>query len=1296
MKRIPFSRLAVSAVLLLAALPLCAAPFDGVSFEVVPFGPDDAQMTGVQQLIDVNVFNNLIAYPGARLALKKDVGWDELLTDGEVGVIGAAGRSVVYGKPSRLVYYLGKPQTIKEIRVFSADVDARADQDYEVRFANNAANPGVIPEFPAKADLSSGDEILGADAGSLMTRFYRKDGGDLSSEKYDWVEIRLWSTAMHDDTAAKRAGLPAKNRNDANDWCSLIELQVVGHPEANFADAGAFKEWRRKQNFRRFDWQTSGRRPYDLIRAIDHPEYLYQAIEDMTERFPDEFDPKDYKERLDEALARLLGDHTGAADFAAAVDDFNRLRYEIILSLPLLKDFDTIIARKTTNPALENNWMSNASREKVKYDNAIVEFDPKSPDSEMTELTRGPNGSFVGDICLHWDADRFLVTGLSDKNTWQVFEYNMKDGALRQVTPDMGGDVDNHEGCYVPDGSTIFISNASMMGIPCIGGSGYVGNVYRVEEDGKTVRQLTFEQDNDWCPVILENGRVMYLRWEYIDTPHYFSRILFTMNPDGTNQVEHYGSGSYWPNSLFYARPIPGQSSKFVGIVSGHHGVPRSGEMVVFDPALGRQEEKGAVHKITHPGEAIEPVIKDQLVDGVFPQMVFPYPLSDDYFLVSARIRDWGETWALYLVDTSGNMTLLRRDPKYSFLEAIPVMEQEEPQTIPDRTVPGEKESTVFITDVYFGQGLPQVPRGTVKKLRLYAISYGYRGIGGHDAFGMESCWDGRRMIGEVPVFEDGSATFKIPANTPVVVQPLDESGSAVQLMRSWFVGMPGETESCIGCHETQNDVSPVKQTEAQRSAPTPIEPFYGPERPFSFEGEIQPILDRYCVGCHDGKKPGRPNFADTAPGPKNFSNAYHALHGYVRRPGPESDIHVLQPMEYHTSTSELIAMLEKGHHNVKLDKESWEKLVCWIDLNVPYFGTWTEIAEARNSKKGSDPLKQIASRYVELKELYADNDLNYETDAYTGDRVERPEFQPPEKAPEPDRSAPEVAGWPFAPAAEPQIQKLDVGGISIELAKIPAGSFVMGDEKGFLDELPRREVTIDKPFWMMTTEVSNALYALYDSEHDSRFIDLWNKDHNRPGYPANLPDQPVIRVSWQEAVGFCAWLSEKTGRKFRLPTEAEWEWAARAGSAQPMWFGGMDADFGKFENLADMRTKLFVVEGVDPHVKDAVADWEAFIPRIDSVDDGNFMEGDVGSYKANPFGLHNMLGNVCEWTASSYRPYPYNAADGRNDGSVAEKKVARGGSWRDRPKWGRAGVRKPYESWQRVYNVGIRPVCDD
>ena len=100
---------------------------------------------------------------------------------------------------------------------------------------------------------------------------------------------------------------------------------------------------------------------------------------------------------------------------------------------------------------------------------------------------------------------------------------------------------------------------------------------------------------------------------------------------------------------------------------------------------------------------------------------------------------------------------------------------------------------------------------------------------------------------------------------------------------------------------------------------------------------------------------------------------------------------------------------------------------------------------------------------------------------------------------------------------------------LGIKLARIPAGSFVMGDIDGNLDELPRRPVTIEKSFWMMTTEVTNALYALYAPTHDSRFIDQWSKDHTTPGYPANKPNQPAIRMTWREANDFCKWLSEKT-----------------------------------------------------------------------------------------------------------------------------------------------------------------------
>jgi len=84
----------------------------------------------------------------------------------------------------------------------------------------------------------------------------------------------------------------------------------------------------------------------------------------------------------------------------------------------------------------------------------------------------------------------------------------------------------------------------------------------------------------------MPSGRVMYLRWEYSDLPHSNSRMLFTANPDGTDQRAYYGSNSYWPNSIFGARPIPLRATKFVGIVNGHHGSHREGELVLFDVAL--------------------------------------------------------------------------------------------------------------------------------------------------------------------------------------------------------------------------------------------------------------------------------------------------------------------------------------------------------------------------------------------------------------------------------------------------------------------------------------------------------------------------------------------------------------------------------------------------------------------------------------------------------------------------------------------------------------------------------------
>ncbi|MDR1493663.1 MAG: SUMF1/EgtB/PvdO family nonheme iron enzyme [Planctomycetaceae bacterium] len=1298
----------ISFALLIAAIALISSTsFAQTERNIKNYGSGQG-FAQFAQKIKSNHDVNLLTFPGAKLVKADKISDPKELTDGKTGDFGGNGRVVVSGSPSTVVYYLGKPRTIQEISVFSANGDQRSNQDFEIRLANNATKPGQAPQFPKEATLTSGDVILGANGGAFETFFAEKSGKPiLEGQKFDWIELKIWQTYN------VNAGTPAKSQNAARGWSSYIELQAIGDlndPEL-FASEQEKKNWLYGRAKAAFDekLKTLG---HDAFFALEHRDAVPRFLADMEKKYPDAIDTKAETARWTQ-LSEKVNDAIRNADVfneesvnqtLNVVKEYETYRRELLLKNPLIR-FEKLLVRRAQNAGLTANWVSNCQRGKGGYGNALGTVNPIDPNSPFNAIIENPNGSFVGDVCLNWDAKRALVTALSNDKTWQIHELNLADGQLRQVTPSIAQDVDNTEGIYMPDGGVTFISTASMMGVPCVGGSDVVGNIYRLEPDGKTIRQLTFEQDQDWCPTMLHNGRIMYLRWEYVDLAHYFTRILFSMNPDGTNQMEHYGSGSFWPNSLFYAKAVEGHKTKFVGVVSGHHGTARAGELVVFDPVKGRREADGALQHIPGYGKPVEPIIADQLVDRSWPKFLFPVSLDENYYVVSCKMTP-ESPWAIYLVDTWDNMLKIREEPDYGLFEPTPVLKREQPPVIASRLDPTSDQASVFITDIYEGPGLRNVPRGTVKKLRVFAYSYGYRGIGGHDVFGLESCWDGRRILGEAPVFEDGSAVFSIPANTPIAIQPLDEQGRSLQLMRSWFVGMPGEKVSCVGCHEQQNSVTPPKMTMASQSPVQRLKPYFGKERPFSFEGEIQPVLSRYCVGCHDGTDKNIPNFADTNKSFDLFSNAYHALAAYVRRPGPESDVYMFQPLEYHTSTSELFQILEKGHYNVELDRKSWELLHCWADLNVPYFGTWTEIADARKNKDQQENVAKMASRHNELKMLYADRNLDFETGAYTGyGEHKNVSFVKPNELLKPNFSAPMIPNWPLTRQQAIELQKQGVSSVeksvavdnehSVNLVRIPAGTFIMGDENGALDELPRRPVTIQKPFWMTTTEVTNSLYKLYAPTHDSRFVDQWWKDHTTPGYPANKPNQPVIRVNWQEANDFCKWLSEKTGKTFRLPTEAEWEWACRAGTDQPMWYGALDADFSKLENMADHSVHLFVVAGVNPQPV-GHQPYRAFIPHIENVNDGNMIAQDVGAYAPNAWGLYDMHGSVAEWTLSDYKAYPYVANDGRNAAHPSSMKTARGGSWNDRPYRSRAGFRLNYAPWQKVHNVGFRVIMEE
>jgi len=934
---------------------------------------------------------------------------------------------------------------------------------------------------------------------------------------------------------------------------------------------------------------------------------------------------------------------------------------------------------------------------------------------KITTVHKPSSGKFIGDVDLHFDADKLLFSSFRDKDQlsegpgqgkgYAVFELRIdpntgkRRGEPRVVSPDMGQDVDCYDACYLPDGRIIFASTAAYEGVPCVGGGSYVANLYRMNPDGSDVRRLTFDQDASWHPSMMENGRVMFTRWEYTDSAHYYSRVLMHMNPDGTDQKAFYGSNSYWPNSMFFARQIPGKPNMFISTITGHHSNAKGGALCLFDVTKGRQEADGAVQFLTGRGKTVHPLVIDGLHSAYSPMFYNPYPINDKFFLATSSGGD------VFLLDTFDNIVRLKADDDPGkYYEPIPLRKTKKPFVRRDTVRPGEKDATVMISNIYDGPGLAGVPRGTVKRLRVYRYEYGPRHKGGHYSMGMEAGWDAKQVLGTVPVEDDGSVSFRVPANTPFSMQPIDGEGKALQIMRSWTVAMPGETLTCLGCHESPNMPPPTTRSKAMYRRPSRLEPFYGDTRGFSFEREIQPIVDKYCVGCHNGAKDIKgleakgiqvaDRIVGTGPNTgKRFRKvgipdlstpqAAHAnLHPYVRRNGPEGDYHLLTPLEFHADTSELTQMLNKGHHNVTLDDDSWKKLYTWMDINAPLHGTWTE-AGAK---------KEILDRRLELRKRYACDDYNPEAilNPYEkADEVVMPELL--DRKPETRSEKPLIEGY------RPASMELDLGDdVVMKLAAIPAGEFSMGSNDETPVEQPVTRVKIQEGFMMGATEVTLEQYRQFDADHLNGVYDMHYKDQVKRGYYMNDMQFPVIRVSWRQAMAFCDWLSEKTGKKVALPTEAQWEWACRAGSETPLSYGDLDTDFSKHANLADLTVRQLAVRGVNPKPMEnpnPTVDFELKDPRYS---DGVLHLAEVGSFQANAWGLYDMHGNAAEWTRSQSRPYPYQDDDGRNSTKTGARRVVRGGSWHDRPFRSTSSFRLDYPEWQKVYHTGFRVIVTE
>lgn len=532
--------------------------------------------------------------------------------------------------------------------------------------------------------------------------------------------------------------------------------------------------------------------------------------------------------------------------------------------------------------------------------------------------------------------------------------------------------TDDLHPCYLPDGGIVFTSTRCEYGTLCDGADVLTTPViHRMDGDGKNLKQLTLSPVSEFSPSMMEDGRVLYTRWEYVDKGQLGVKCLWAMRPDGSGTVEVYGNDIPFPPTFLHGRQIPGGPSMFVFLGTPHYPQSGIGTVILADMNKNIRTRDPMTFITPHVDIRQEPGW-NQYRNGKWvrdhngPLYMDPYPLSKSLFVVAHNPdKRWNDpnAYGLYSLNNSGLHELIHKEPEISCWQPYPLRPRKTPPVLPNTCDPELAKRNLaecVVQDIY--HGMEGIKRGEVKYIRVmeqiprpwdcrrFWDQYNKKNdttklVGG----GALAC---KAMWGIVPVEEDGSARFYVPAMRNIYFQALDENYMEIQRERTYVNYMPGEKRSCVGCHETPNDTPPPKRTIPLALKKAAVMPGPQPgdktgQQAIHFPAYIQPILDEYCVKCHGEKEPkgnldlrGIPTRLHS----RSWENLIRRRAAPTYRENSDWDgTPYSPPKSIGSHKSRLIKALREGkqHKDLKLPQWAFVRIATWVDASGVYYGSY-------------------------------------------------------------------------------------------------------------------------------------------------------------------------------------------------------------------------------------------------------------------------------------------------------------------------------------------------------------------